>query len=339
MAIQCKSSTGVTLTHTTFNKQYIFVYFYALISTSTGEYQRRFAKSFYPQNNGVLTYEVSEVDLSNAIYRLWGTYTQGVQSDCGKKAYWFLSGISQSLLDIEIVVRGTRKQYAAYYDPNNLDNRNPRWVNLAHSNPSSINPITGQPFEEGEEPEESGVYYSNTIIHQVNECVGNSIYGGHGATNLSGGTPVRYEHNNGSFTVSVYEDGELLGTALTNGKYPEPDTLPDDAIVGDTVSNTNPVWVTKTFEKEANTEAIEVLRRTPTSRYFDVWKITLDDNGNEINRRTIYSFGNSDTEPLVEWSLDCIEIDECPPDTCTVDCNSHYCCYGSDGISIHSFEK
>ena len=31
--------------------------------------------------------------------------------------------------------------------------------------------------------------------------------------------------------------------------------------------------------------------------------------------------------------------DKCPENTCKVDCGTHYCCYGSDGIAVSSFEK
>lgn len=34
-----------------------------------------------------------------------------------------------------------------------------------------------------------------------------------------------------------------------------------------------------------------------------------------------------------------ITANQCPEGTCTVDCVTHYCCYGSDGTSVHSFEK
>ncbi len=32
-------------------------------------------------------------------------------------------------------------------------------------------------------------------------------------------------------------------------------------------------------------------------------------------------------------------VGACPPDTCAVDCGTHYCCYGSDGIARDSFPK
>lgn len=33
------------------------------------------------------------------------------------------------------------------------------------------------------------------------------------------------------------------------------------------------------------------------------------------------------------------KVEECPENTCKVDCDTHYCCYGSDGVSIFSYEK
>ena len=46
---------------------------------------------------------------------------------------------------------------------------------------------------------------------------------------------------------------------------------------------------------------------------------------------------------LTKESSECPEVelldDKCPPNTCKVDCDTHYCCYGSDGIAVSSFEK
>lgn len=38
-------------------------------------------------------------------------------------------------------------------------------------------------------------------------------------------------------------------------------------------------------------------------------------------------------------SYECGELEECPPDTCSVDCGTYVCCYGSDGISVFNFQK
>ena len=44
-----------------------------------------------------------------------------------------------------------------------------------------------------------------------------------------------------------------------------------------------------------------------------------------------------DYEPDIQ--IKCPNADECPEGTCKVDCGSVYCCYGSDGIAVSSFEK
>lgn len=37
--------------------------------------------------------------------------------------------------------------------------------------------------------------------------------------------------------------------------------------------------------------------------------------------------------------VEVIDQPVCPPDTCEVDCGTHVCCYGSDGVSVFNFSK
>lgn len=38
-------------------------------------------------------------------------------------------------------------------------------------------------------------------------------------------------------------------------------------------------------------------------------------------------------------SYECGDIEECPPNTCSVDCGTYVCCYGSDGVSVFNYQK
>jgi hypothetical protein len=38
-------------------------------------------------------------------------------------------------------------------------------------------------------------------------------------------------------------------------------------------------------------------------------------------------------------SHQCITPNQCPPNTCEVDCGTYVCCYGSDGISVFNYNK
>ncbi len=38
-------------------------------------------------------------------------------------------------------------------------------------------------------------------------------------------------------------------------------------------------------------------------------------------------------------STNCLFTNQCPENTCRVDCGNHYCCYNSDGYSIYSYLK
>lgn len=50
-------------------------------------------------------------------------------------------------------------------------------------------------------------------------------------------------------------------------------------------------------------------------------------------------FSRTDNE-IPQVQTDCIgQDDQCPENTCEVDCHTHICCYGSDGIAVHSFDK
>lgn len=38
-------------------------------------------------------------------------------------------------------------------------------------------------------------------------------------------------------------------------------------------------------------------------------------------------------------STNCLLVNQCPDDSCRVDCGEYYCCYNSNGYSIHSYYK
>ena len=65
--------------------------------------------------------------------------------------------------------------------------------------------------------------------------------------------------------------------------------------------------------------------RKPTERTF--YKFEVFSNQNIIFTRTDLE------QPEVTL------IGVCPPNTCEIDCGTHVCCYGSDGIAVFSFEK
>jgi hypothetical protein len=51
----------------------------------------------------------------------------------------------------------------------------------------------------------------------------------------------------------------------------------------------------------------------------------------------VIAVDTGDAAPFVSW--ECGELEECPPNTCSVDCGTYVCCYGSDGISVFNYQK
>jgi hypothetical protein len=55
------------------------------------------------------------------------------------------------------------------------------------------------------------------------------------------------------------------------------------------------------------------------------------------DRRLVGSFCGLGGSPPA-YTVSC-GSEDCPPDTCKVDCHTHYCCYNSQGISVFNFLK
>jgi hypothetical protein len=54
---------------------------------------------------------------------------------------------------------------------------------------------------------------------------------------------------------------------------------------------------------------------------------------------TIAQICSSCTSPYPDTNIQCFSEEDCPFDTCKVDCDTHYCCYNSQGISVLSIPK
>lgn len=89
----------------------------------------------------------------------------------------------------------------------------------------------------------------------------------------------------------------------------------------------------KSFSKQLNSEALELIPVANQENEWQIWRVFLDAEQNPVNSELIYHFQGKAPE------LFCLEENECPENTCKVDCGAGYCCYSSAGISVHSFLK
>ena len=127
-----------------------------------------------------------------------------------------------------------------------------------------------------------------------------------------------------SFIWNIYLDGNLIKSAKHNSQTPN---APADKIVIVDAQPGSPESKVFNFSE------------TPSSI-----KLKLKDN-TEYSYQIIAKYPDN-TEEIIHFfygidpTLLCFsEEEECPDNTCKVDCGEHYCCYGSNGIAVYSFLK
>lgn len=93
-----------------------------------------------------------------------------------------------------------------------------------------------------------------------------------------------------------------------------------------------PVGADKTIFADA-----EIIRHE--KQLFISWEYVEEDVTFIVKNNGVTVFSRTDSSiPQIETEC-VIQTNQCPENTCEVDCGTHICCYGSDGIAVHSFEK
>ena len=168
---------------------------------------------------------------------------------------------------------------------------------------------------------------------------GISGVGGRVYTNASGLTETDFIWvGKDYFRLSFYKDGELWGNPYVVTGIDETLRIAPEINI-DYISGYQVKTYTKSFSKLPLLEAIEVLPDESKVNLFKAWKVQLDSSGNEQNRFLLFTFQTKESDLPPQYTISCGITDQCPPDSCEVDCGTHICCYGSDGIAVHSFNK
>ena len=126
-----------------------------------------------------------------------------------------------------------------------------------------------------------------------------------------------------AWTFNWYFDGEYRGSRTVRSNTNSP---PQENVLF--IEATPDQDITETFAFEEITEKVELIK-SPTDSYS--WSLKKTKSGIE---EIIHTFAGIEPELLCFLNLD-----ECPENSCQVDCGEHYCCYNSQGISIHAFLK
>lgn len=138
--------------------------------------------------------------------------------------------------------------------------------------------------------------------------------------------------------IKIYLDGEYSDDVGINSLRASPYTEPPWRVE----SYTKPIKVTleKEFEKQVDSQSTEVLSDAFLPNKYILYLVNIDSQGAETGRMSLLSFHTQpeDEPPWYEIVCDPSQ-EECPENTCAVDCGSHICCYGSDGISVFAYAK
>lgn len=71
------------------------------------------------------------------------------------------------------------------------------------------------------------------------------------------------------------------------------------------------------------------------------YRVRVYKNGNLIDTIVTLGCWHEQSGQMIKPSfiLGGFSADQCPPNTCSVDCGTYVCCYGSDGISVFNYNK
>ena len=281
---------------------------------------------------GFVSYR-TELDLSIIGYVVWGSCVSqsnlsdnegGIEREfCGNTIYWtakLQSGKNKEGVTIE----NKSGYYSIVYEDGSYSR--PRWIEISQST------FNSKDYKKVEEDKQSGktffwvniwnysTRYSrlpvnsdcNIIFRKTPnlKIVRNSIV-------LDEITTVDEYYK----TIAIREDGSetevtTRSTVPISGEYVPEGLAPEQEVV---------------FQKKPDVEDIEVVA---TTGYIAFYRINIA-NG---TKTYLNGFFQSSRQGLPVWSHSC-STNECPENTCKVDCGNHYCCYGSDGISVFAYEK
>lgn len=96
---------------------------------------------------------------------------------------------------------------------------------------------------------------------------------------------------------------------------------------------------TQTFTKLPGVEEIEVLVNPERDYQNQVWRVKLDEQGQETHREVIFEFESRPGRQAPTYEITCAQIEQCQDDEYQLDCGTHYCCYKADGIATARIER
>lgn len=326
MVLSCIRSTSFVLEYESFGYKNSLT----LKSRISPSGRRQYAYNRYnAKNNGVITWEFEELK-AHRQYGAIGTCEIKKRGEPGFESYYFASnsGANSVIPSLAIEETSSAQFKILAASSEGLDE-------LPYA------PIYG--LAAGVEPEDYQLCISNQTPYSDNSF---SIF----STNydpsrwhirsIARGLQITHVFRGGNpavWDIVFFEDGveaqrNQIQSSVDSWREP-PDSNPINSSLPSSVTRQ------RTFNKAADSQAVEVLVSPTFPHTNNVWLINLNEGGVEDSREIIFSFSSFINNPPPRYSLTCVpnEDNVCPDGTCEVICGNTICCYGSDGVAIASF--
>ena len=297
-----------------------------------GVKELRSYKYFFPRHGGKFSYEIIQ-DFSGSRTVLAGTYQSRDGNSCGETRYWVCSVAEFPSNTYEIIYTGYRNTYYVLFT--NDSPYNPSFQSYY----SPIYRIEKAVYDKLDTPERLIVggrrfQEADGVSHKDGDC--KPPYSGYNPAN-SVSITHKWKEYKGSWLVKVYEAGNYRGEVTCHARDPNDSlVMASDAIRE--FSSSGIERNTRTFSKQKDTQAVEVVVHPSASYIKLVYLINLDSSGNEASRGLIFRFSVPEDLGVPYHKLTCISSEkECPEGTCEVTCGDTICCYNSQGIAVDSF--
>lgn len=281
-----------------------------------------------------LDYEVT-LDTLKKTYLAVGTFTNVSSRDLGETKYYYHAYYSEEQRDsYEIIDFNGYWQIRAVLKPAVTGGDKNRFGSVIMTSQESYASLLAE-----EESFPRPTYTNTNPNPKVHTVIANSENQSF-PTAASLGAPTIVEIGCPSYNIRVFSDTRELANqpiaTFNNGRVCDPEAQYVNKYEIDAIQN-----LQQEFTKEFGKQGVEVLPVPGSPHKKELWLVDLDADGNETNRTSIFEFELLPEQGAPSHYIECLPYlaTECPDNTCEVDCVEHICCYGSNGVAVHSFYK
>ena len=308
---------------------------------------------YVPNNGGDLTYEWVE-NLQFRRYFIVGVYSIGNVPNCGLEGGYIAGYYKHNSLGLELARKGNG--WAIPWDSETLEYD--CYANARGKNGVDELIQGATASEEGYliPPGDETIFnppgiFTGRQLYYVASCTNDTPRGSEEALSIGSGSVFR-SNNRARYYLSIKENEQEIH------QYGSPDT----GFVGSgQFAWDEPTRAINFYPGYTETRTANITKSSPnsiikltTEPYTSVWDTIINGgwyvgvprtrynfkeflDGEETGRAIFAGVVSGGVPVPSELNVTCVAL--CPEGTCTVDCGTHYCCYGSDGVAVESVPK